>query len=92
MNIMAPTTPLFKINPSLCILHIVREEGAAGAVAVATSAKKLHEKKAWGSPHTFKVSNNFRAPGRQNPLQAAKLDGAEIELGTPKKRPAEGTP
>jgi hypothetical protein len=80
------------MNPSLRLLHSAREEGAAGAVAVATSAKKMHGKKAWGSPQTFKVSNNFRAPGHQNPPRAAKLNGVEIELGTPKKRPAEGTP
>ncbi len=80
------------MNPSLRLLHSAREEGAAGAVALATSAKKLHGKKAPGRPQTFKVSNNFGAPRRRNPPQAAKLDGREIELGTPKKRPAEGTP
>ncbi len=53
-------------------------------MAVAMSAQKLHGKKARGSPPTFKVSNNFGAPGRQNPPRAAKLDGAEIKLGTPK--------
>jgi hypothetical protein len=89
---MAPTTPLFKINPSLCLLHSAREEGAAGAVAVAMSVENLHGKKAQGSPQTFKVSNNLGAPGCQNPPRAAKLDGTEIKLGTPKKRPAEGTP
>jgi hypothetical protein len=61
-------------------------------VAVATLAKNLHGKKAWGSPQTFKVSNNFGAPGRQNPLQAAKLNGTEIKLRTPKKRSVERTP
>jgi hypothetical protein len=89
---MTSTTPLFKINPSLSLSHSAREEGAAGAVAVGTSAKKSHWKKARGSPQTFKVSNNFGAPGRRNPPQAAKLNSAEIELGTPKKRPVEGTP
>jgi hypothetical protein len=61
-------------------------------VAVATSAKKKHGKKAPGGLQTLKISNNFGAPGRQNPPRAAKLDSGEIKLGMLRKRPAEGTP
>jgi hypothetical protein len=65
---MAPTTPPFKSNPSLCLLHSTRDEGAAGAVAVATLAKKKHGKNALGGLQTLKISNNFGAPGCRNPL------------------------
>jgi hypothetical protein len=61
-------------------------------VAVATSAKKKHGKKAPGGLQTLKISNNFGAPGRRNPPRAAKLNSREIELGMLRKRPAEGTP
>ncbi len=61
-------------------------------MAVATSAKKKHGKKAPGGLQTLKISNNFRAPGHQNPPRAAKLDSGEIKLGMLRKRPAEGTP
>ncbi len=61
-------------------------------MAVATSAKKKHGKKALGGLQTLKISNNFGAPGRRNPPQAAKLNSREIELGMLRKRPAEGTP
>jgi hypothetical protein len=91
-NIMAPITPPFKINPSLCLLHSERDEGATAAVAVAKSAEKKHNKKAPGGLQTLKISNNFRAPGRRNPLQAAKLNGREIKLGMLRKRPANGIP
>ena len=51
---MAPTTP-FNINPSLWLLQdSTRDEGAAGAVAVATEAKKKQEKKATGGLKTGK--------------------------------------
>jgi hypothetical protein len=80
---MAPTNPPFKINPSLCLLHSARDEGTAGEVAVATSAKKKHGKKALGGLQTLKISNNFGAPRRRNPPRAAKLDGGEIKLGMP---------
>jgi hypothetical protein len=89
---MAPTTPPFKFNPPLCLFQdSMRDEGAAGAVAVATSAKKKQGKKAPGGLQTLKISNNFGSTGRRNPLQAAKLDGGGSELGMPRKRPAEGT-
>ncbi len=92
-NIMAPTTLPFKFNPSLCLLQdSMRNEGAAGAVAVATSAKEKHGKKALGGLQTLKISNNFGSTGCRNPPQAAKLDGGGSELGTPRKRPTEGTP
>ncbi len=61
-------------------------------MAVATSAKKKHGKKAPGGLQTLKISNNFGAPGRRNPPRAAKLNGGEIKLRTPRKRPVDGTP
>jgi hypothetical protein len=61
-------------------------------VAVATSAKKKHGKKAPGGLQTLKISNNFGVPGRRNPPRAAKLDSGEIELGMLRKRSTEGTP
>ncbi len=54
---------------------------------MATSAEKKHGKKAPGGPQTPKVVG-----GRRNSPQAAKLEGREIKLRTPRKRPAEGTP
>ncbi len=61
--------------------------GAAGAVAVATSAGKKQGRKAPGGLETPKVSNNF---GRQNPPHAAKFDGRvrkpELVGGTPRPR------
>ncbi len=63
-NMMAPTTP-FNINPSLRLLqNSTRDEGGAGAVAVATSAKKRQGKK---DLKTLKILNNFRLAGCQNP-------------------------
>ncbi len=57
---MAPTTP-FNIIPSLCLLqNSMGDEGGAGAVAVATSAKKRQGKKAL---KTLKISNNFGLAG-----------------------------
>ncbi len=65
---MAPMTPPFKINPSLRLLQdSMRDEGAAGAVAVVTSAKEKHGKKAPGGLQTLKISNNFGLTGRRNP-------------------------
>ncbi len=61
-------------------------------MAVATSAGKKHGKKALGGLQTLKISNIFGAPGCRNPPRAAKLDSGEIKLGTPRKRPADGTP
>ncbi len=69
-----------------------RDEGAAGAVAVATPAKEKHGKNAPGGLETLKISNNFGLTGRRNPLRAARLDGGGSELGTPRKKPVEGTP
>jgi hypothetical protein len=63
------------------------DRGTAGAVAVATWAKKKQEKRAPGGHETFRVSNNFRPAGRRNPSRAVKLDGGVCELelvgGTP---------
>jgi hypothetical protein len=84
---MAPTTPLV-INPSLRILRMDSGDGgAAGAVAVATLARKKQGKKAPGGLETLKVSNNFGPAGRRNPPRAAKFDGGvrepEFAGGTP---------
>jgi hypothetical protein len=89
---MAPTTP-FNINPALWLLRIsMGDERGAGAVAVATSAKKRQGEKAL---KTLKISNNFGSAGRQNPPRAAKFDGVlskpEIAGGTLKKRSKDGT-
>jgi hypothetical protein len=73
-------------------MNSTRDEGAAGTVAVATSAKKKQGKKAPGGLQTLKISNNFGSTGRRNLPQAAKLDGGGSKLGMPRKRPAEGTP
>ncbi len=89
---MAPTTLPFKINPSICLLQdSKRDEGAAGTVAVATLANKKQGKKAPGGLQTLKISYNFGSTGRWDPPRAAKLDGGGSKLGTPRKRPAEGT-
>jgi hypothetical protein len=84
---MAPVTPP-GINPSLQILWMESDDGgAAGAVSVATWAKKKQEKRAPGGHETFRVSNNFGPAGRQNPSRAVKLDGgvreSELAGGTP---------
>jgi hypothetical protein len=84
---MAPTTPP-SINLSLRILRMdLADGGAAGAVAVATSAGKKQGRKAPGGLETPKVSNNF---GRRNPPRAAKFDGGvrepELAGGTPSPR------
>jgi hypothetical protein len=50
------------------------DEGAAGVVAVATSAKKKQGKKALGGLRTLKISNNFESTRSRNPLRATKLD------------------
>jgi hypothetical protein len=54
--------------------------GAAGAVAVATLARKKQGKKAPGGLKTLKVLNNFGPAGRCNPPRAAKVDGGVREL------------
>jgi hypothetical protein len=84
---MAPTTPLV-INPSLRILRMDSGDGgAAGAVALATSARKNQGRKTPGGLKTLKVLNNFGPVGRRNPPRAAKFDGRVRELefagGTP---------
>jgi len=59
--------------------------GAAGAVALATSAEKRGGKKGLG----MKISSNFETiPRRRNPDLLAKLDGSESEIagGTPRKK------
>ncbi len=68
------------INPLLQILQMESGDGgAAGAVAVATSAKKKQEKRAPGGHETFKVSNNFGSARRRNPPHAVKFDGGVCE-------------
>jgi hypothetical protein len=89
---MAPVTP-FKINPFHWLLqNSMGDEGGAGAVAMATSAKKRQGKKA---PKTLKIWNNFGSAGVETP-RAAKLDGRvsgpQIAGGTPRKRSEDGTP
>jgi hypothetical protein len=84
---MAPTTPPI-INPSLQILWMDSGDGgAAGAVAVATSARKKQGKRAPGGLKTLKVSNNFGPAGHYNPPPAAKVDSGvrepEFAGGTP---------
>jgi hypothetical protein len=84
---MAPKTPP-GINPSLQILWIESGDGgAAGAVAVATWAKKKQEKRALGGHETFRISNKFGPAGRWNPSRSVKLDGGVCKLelagGTP---------
>jgi hypothetical protein len=70
---MVPMT-LFDINPSLWLLrNSMMDEGAAGAVAVATLVKKKQGKKALGGLQTLKISNNFRSTGRRNPRKQPSL-------------------
>jgi hypothetical protein len=59
---------------------------------MAMSAEEKHGKKSSGGLQTLKISNTFGLTGRRNPPRAAKLNGGGIKLGTPRKRPAEGTP
>ena len=82
---MAPTAPPL-INPSLRTNG--GDDGAAGALASATSAKKKQGSRA---PRGPKISNNFNpVPARRNPARGAKFDGgvAESEAagGTPRKK------
>ena len=88
---MAPTTPPF-INPSLRTNG--GDDGAAGALASATSAEKKQGSRALRGP---KVSNNFEAaPTRRNPARGAKIDGgvaeAEAAGGSPRKQPRGPSP
>ena len=88
---MAPTTPPF-INPSLRTNG--GDDGAAGALASATSAGKKQGSRA---PRGPKVSNNFEAaPARRNPARGAKIDGgvaeAEAAGGSPRKQPRGPSP
>ena len=85
---MAPTTPT-PINLSLILQMETGNGGAAGMVAVATSAAKRGGKKAPGSPNILKVSNNFKPSVRRNPGRVAKQDGmseSEVAGGTPRKK------
>ncbi len=82
---MAPTTPPF-INPSLRMNG--GDDGAAGALARATSAE---EKQGRRAPRGPKVSNNFGSiPTRRNPARGAKIDGgvaeAEVAGGSLRKK------
>jgi len=88
---MAPTTPSL-INPSLRTHG--GDDGAAGALASATSAEKKQGSRA---PRGPKVSNNFEAaPTRRNPARGAKIDGgvaeAEAAGGSPRKKPHGSSP
>ena len=83
---MAPTTPPF-INPSLRTNG--GDDGAAGALASATSAEKKQGSRA---PRGPRVSNNYGSfPARRNPTRGAKIDGgvaeAEAAGGSPRKTP-----
>ena len=84
---MAPTTPPF-INPSALRTN-GGDDGAAGALARATSAEKKQGRRA---PRGPKVSNNFGfVPTRRNPARVAKIDSgvleAEVAGGSPRKKP-----
>ena len=88
---MAPTTPSL-INPSLRTNG--GDDGAAGALASATSAEKKQGSRA---PRGPKVSNNFGSvPTRRNPARGAKIDGgvaeAEAAGGSPRKKPRGPSP
>jgi len=90
-SIMAPTTPPF-INPSLPTDG--GDDGAAGALASATSAEKKQGSRALRGA---KVSNNFGSvPTRRNPAREAKIDGgvaeAEAAGGSPRKKPRSPSP
>ncbi len=62
--------------------------GTAGAVAVATLARKNQGKKAPGGLKTLKVSNNFGPAGHWNPPRAAKFDGRVREPEFPGRTPS----
>ena len=83
---MAPTTPPL-INPSLRTNG--GDDGAAGALASATSAEK---KQGSTTPRGLKVSNNFGlVQARRNPARMAKINGgggeAEAAGMLPRKKP-----
>ncbi len=88
---MAPATPPF-INPSLRTNG--GDDGAAGALARATSAEKKEGSRA---PRGPKVLNNFGSvPTRRNPARMAKIDGgvaeAEVAGGSPRTKPHSQSP
>jgi hypothetical protein len=88
---MAPTTPPL-INPSLQTNG--GDDGAAGALASATSARKKQGSRALRGP---KVPNNFSSfPARRNPARVARIDGgvaeAEAAGGSPRKKPHGSSP
>ena len=63
------------------------DDGAAGAVALATSAEKKREKKGLG----MRISNNFGSP-RRNPPRSTRTVGVsepEVAGGTPREEPAD---
>jgi hypothetical protein len=79
---MAPTTP-FGINPSLRILWSgTGDEGAAGAVAVATEAKKKQEKQATGG-----LKSDPTPPPLLRRSSRTKAGGGDPGEGTPRKKP-----
>ncbi len=83
---MAPTTPPL-VNPSLRTNG--GDDGAAGALASATSAENKQGSRA---PRGPKVSNNFGpVQAFRNPARVAKIDGgvaeAEAAGGSPRKKP-----
>ena len=82
---MAPTTPPL-INPSLRTNG--GDDGAAGALASATSAEKKQGSRA---PRGPKVLNNFGSfPARRNPARVVRINGgvaeAEVAGGSPRKK------
>ncbi len=64
-NIMAPTTPPFKFNPSLRLLHSTREGGGRRRSGCGHVGQEKAWEKAPGGLQTLKISNNFGAPGRR---------------------------
>ena len=88
---MAPTTPPL-IHLSLRMNG--GEDGAAGALASATSAEKKQGSRA---PRGPRVSNNYGSfQARRNPARCAKIDGgvaeAEAAGGSPRKKPRGPSP
>ncbi len=68
------------------------DEGAAGKLAVAMSAKKKKGEKDPGGLQTLKISNNFVLKGHWNPPKQPSPIAGGNELGTPRKWFKKGTP
>ena len=87
---MAPTTPIINYPAPRLLRMDTGDDGAAGAVALATSAEKKRGKKGLG----MRISNNFGSP-RRNPPRSTRTVGVgepEVAGGTPREDPADGTP